>query len=122
MNKRKPTSQRVHRDLSDEELGKLREGRPETGSARREILAEMRLRHKAWKPTRKQVDHVLSQIRSHREELGLSLSDIEKDCGLKRSALSRLENDPTANPTLFTLQRYASAAGLELNISVTKKA
>jgi len=40
------------------------------------------------------------------------LADVERRCGLNPSALSRLENDPEANPTLITLQRYALAVGL----------
>jgi transcriptional regulator with XRE-family HTH domain len=48
----------------------------------------------------------------------LSLSDVEARSGLKPSALSRLENDREANPTLLTLQRYAAALGMTLTMNV----
>ena len=63
---------------------------------------------------REQVRKAVDQLKSQREHLGLSLTDVEKRSGLKPSALSRLENDPEANPTILTLQRYASAVGLHL--------
>ncbi len=37
------------------------------------------------------------------------------------SALSRLENDPNANPTPLTLQRYAAALGLTLFTSLEQE-
>ena len=52
---------------------------------------------------------VLSALRSERERLGLSLNDIFERTGIDRAALSRLENNENANPTLGTLERYAEA-------------
>ena len=60
------------------------------------------------------VDQTVAGLRAERDRLGLSLADVEARCGLKRSALSRLENDKTDNPTFLTLQRYAAALGLTL--------
>ena len=42
--------------------------------------------------------------------------------GMSRSAVSRLENDDAANPTIETLSRYAEALGKELAITLTDKA
>jgi transcriptional regulator with XRE-family HTH domain len=47
-----------------------------------------------------------------------SLADVEARSGLKPSAISRLENDPQANPTLLTLQRYAAALNMTLATTV----
>lgn len=52
---------------------------------------------------------VLRALRTERERLGLSLNDIFERTGIDRAALSRLENNENANPTLGTLERYAEA-------------
>ena len=52
---------------------------------------------------------VLRALRTERERLGLSLNDIFERTGIDRAALSRLENNENANPTLGTLDRYAEA-------------
>ena len=41
--------------------------------------------------------------------------------GIGRSALSRLENDEIANPTIVTLTRYADALGKKLSIALAEK-
>jgi DNA-binding Xre family transcriptional regulator len=50
-------------------------------------------------------------LRAERQRLGLSLADIYERTGMDRAALSRLENNEDANPTLTTLERYAEALG-----------
>ncbi len=114
MNEQQPTSERIYRDLSPEEQQRLNQARAETEAVRDEILAEGRIRKKALEISRAQVRLTVDALRAERERLGLSLADVESRSGLKRSALSRLENDPTANPTLSTLQRYASAIGMRV--------
>jgi hypothetical protein len=114
MNERQPTSERVYRELSGEEQQRLNQARAETEAIRDEIMAEGRIRKRALEISRAQVRHTIDALRAERERLGLSLADVEARSGLKRSALSRLENDPAANPTLLTLQRYASAIGMRV--------
>lgn len=114
MNEQQPTSERVFRELSPEEQQRLNQARAETEAIREEILAEGRVRKRALEVSRAQVRNTVAALRAERERLGLSLADVESRSGLKRSALSRLENDPTANPTLLTLQRYASAVGMRV--------
>ena len=118
MSNKKPTSERVYRDLTSEEQKKLEVARTETEAARENILAAGRLRKKAWLATQREVRRTVDALRTERERLGLSLADVEARSGLKRSALSRLENDPNANPTLLTLQRYAAALCMTLSTSV----
>jgi transcriptional regulator with XRE-family HTH domain len=60
----------------------------------------------------------IEQLRQRREELGLSLSDVEARSGLKKSALSRLENNADSNPTLLTLHRYAISLGIKIGVVV----
>jgi transcriptional regulator with XRE-family HTH domain len=67
---------------------------------------------------RREVGQAVTELRAERERLGLSLADVEERSGLRRSVLSRLENDRTANPTMLTLQRYAAALGLTMHATV----
>lgn len=109
---------RVVRELTPAETARLAEARAEACEARDEILREGRSRKMAWTAMRREVEKVVAALKSERERLGLSLADVEAASGLKRSALSRLENDPNANPTLLTLQRYALALQMSLSASV----
>ena len=54
-------------------------------------------------------------------DLGRVAADVEARCGLKRLALSLLENDKTHNPTFLTLQRYATALGLTLRTALANR-
>ncbi len=110
--KKKPTSERVFRELSTDEQQLVTRAREETDLNRDQILAEGRLRKRALELSRGQIHRTLAALKAKRESLGMSLADVERKSGLKPSAISRLENDPQANPTLLTLQRYASAVGM----------
>jgi DNA-binding Xre family transcriptional regulator len=57
---------------------------------------------------------LLGALRAERERRGLSLNDIFQRTGIDRAALSRLENNEDANPTLSTLERYAEALGKQM--------
>lgn len=50
---------------------------------------------------------------------GLSLADMKERTGIERSALSRLENNAEANPTVNTLTRYADAVGKKVFVVLT---
>lgn len=60
----------------------------------------------------------LSELKKAREAAGLSLADIEERCGIDKAALSRLENGLSANPTIETLMRYATALGKHLKLTL----
>jgi len=115
MKNNKRTSERVNRELTTKEREQLVVARAEAVEMRDSILADGREQKLAWVAMRRDVQHTVDALRAERERLGLSLADVEQRCGLKRSALSRLENDPNANPTMLTLQRYAKA----LNMAIT---
>jgi len=110
--KKKLTSERVVRELSIDERQLVTRAREETDVNRDAILADGRLRKRALELSRGQIHRTLATLKAKRESLGMSLVDVERKSGLKPSAISRLENDPEANPTLLTLQRYASAVGM----------
>ncbi len=64
---------------------------------------------------------VLLAMRAERERLGLSLADIYERTGIDRAALSRLENNEEANPTLTTLERYAEAVGKQMVVLLSER-
>jgi len=63
---------------------------------------------------RKKTAALVAELRAAREAAGVSLSEIDQRTGIRKSALSRLENSKAPNPTLVTLQRYATAIGMKL--------
>jgi DNA-binding Xre family transcriptional regulator len=52
----------------------------------------------------------------------VSLTELERRTGISKSSLSRLENDPTANPTMDTLMRIAEALGKQVLIKLAPAA
>ncbi len=67
---------------------------------------------------RKVIAEFVATLREARETAGVSLSEMEKRTGIRKSALSRLENSASPNPTLVTLNRYAAAIGMKLDHSL----
>ena len=121
MMKPKRVAKRVNRQLTPDEQQRLDRARLDTEMGREGILREGQMAKQAWTAMRRDVDQTVAGLRSARERLGLSLADVEARCGLKRSALSRLENDKTHNPTFLTLQRYATALGLTLRTALANR-
>lgn len=60
----------------------------------------------------------LQMLKRAREAAGLSLADVSKKSGIDPARLSKLENDPSANPTISTLARIAAAVGVRLSIQI----
>jgi transcriptional regulator with XRE-family HTH domain len=60
---------------------------------------------------------MLGHLKEERQRRGLSLADMMRLTGMSRESISRLENDPTPNPTMLTFARYAAALGLELQFT-----
>lgn len=63
------------------------------------------------------VQQVVRKLRELREELGLSLADMEERTGMTRANLSRLENE-ARNVEIRTLDRYARGLDCRLEINV----
>jgi DNA-binding phage protein len=85
----------------------------------RDEIIEMGRRFKAETEAEMELQHVLSALKAARHERGMSLEDVKARSGIGKAALSRLENDPGANPTLATISRYASALGKRIAIQLT---
>ena len=110
----KKRGERVYRQANEEERkrhAKIREQiAEELPDIRRRARERLALLKKEGTPLRQ----VLTALRAERERQGLSLADINKRTGIDRAALSRLENNEEANPTLSTLERYAEAVGKQM--------
>ncbi len=113
----KRQAKRVRRNLTPEEKQRWDRARDEAEREKKEILAKGR----RVKAARGQVDvavrDALKILKAERQAQGLSLSDVEQRTGIGRGALSRLENETEANPTVVTLTRYAEALGKRLVVS-----
>ena len=110
------TIRRINRDrrLSPEEAAKYREIREQIAGE----LPELITRHHDRMGAYDQFAELLRQLRSAREEQGLSLAELTELTGMDRSALSKLETGQRPNPTLETLIRYAEAVGKRLVVSL----
>lgn len=115
-------AKRSERTLSDSERVRLRELRERVESEKAEIIAEGRSHKAAHDRAVSRLREVMQLLRAERTRQGLSLADMQERTGIARSALSRLESDPSANPTLTTITRYAEALGKDLRILLADKA
>ena len=61
---------------------------------------------------------LLRKLAEKREELGLSQAEVAARMGTSQSALARLERGE-GNPTLATVERYASAMGKKIEWSIS---
>jgi DNA-binding XRE family transcriptional regulator len=103
------------RQLTPEEAAKYKAIREQVAAELPELVA----RHHERVAALDQVDELLRQLKSAREEKGLSLADLTELTGMDRSALSKLETGQRPNPTVETLVRYADAVGKRLVVSLT---
>ncbi len=112
-------SRRSERVLSESERSRLRELRVGIDAEKDEILAEARRHKAAHDAAIARLRDVMHLLRDERTRQGLSLAEMQTRTGIARSALSRLENEPDANPTLATVTRCAEALGKDLRIQLT---
>jgi DNA-binding phage protein len=77
----------------------------------RELLAE-------HDQMRGELADVFRALRAERERLGLSLADVAAKTGIPRESICRLENLERGNFTIDTVQRYAKALGLKIQVSL----
>lgn len=115
-------AKRIKRTLSDEDRRKYDGIRRQLDGERNEILAEARRRKRVHDALTAELRHAFRILKQERIAQGLSLADMQERTGMSRSAISRLENDESANPTMETLSRYAEALGKELAITLSDKA
>ena len=110
----KRTGRRVVRQPSDEERQRYRTaieeekaGMEANKALGRELLAE-----------RRELGAIVSELKTIREQLNISLTELADRTGMTVGNLSRLENMQGPNPTIETLRRYARAIGHRIEIAV----
>lgn len=115
-------AKRVKRELTPAERRKYRDLRNALEAERHEIVGEGRRRKRVHDAVTAELREAFRILKKERQAQGLSLADMQERTGMSRSAISRLENDESANPTLETLSRYAEALGKQLAIMLTDRA
>jgi DNA-binding phage protein len=109
------------RIVSEAERERIRSVREQIEAEKPEIVAKARELKKAHVAAVAQLQEAFALLRSERQSRGISLAELRQRTGIGRSALSRLENDPQANPTITTLARVADALGKQLVIRLVEK-
>ena len=119
MIKRRP--KKSTRTLTQAEREGIHVVRKQVESERAEIVSRARELKKARQSAVAQLQEAFALLRSERQSRGISLAELRDRTGIARSALSRLENDPEANPTITTLARIAEALGKQIVIQLVEK-
>jgi DNA-binding XRE family transcriptional regulator len=112
----------TRRSLTAVEKARVEEARRLVAGEEQEIRQKAREYKSAYLAGRATLQEALQLLKAERERLGLSLADVSERMGVERPNLSRLENEPDANPTVATLTRYADALGKRLTIVLTDMA
>lgn len=102
---------RQQREEYDRAIAEEIEAKPANIAAARESVPRLQ-------GERKRAAELIAALKAAREAAGVSLDTLESRTGIQKSALSRLENSKAPNPTLATLQRYATAIDRELIIAL----
>jgi DNA-binding Xre family transcriptional regulator len=106
---RRPTAE--ERQKYQEALVEERAGMEANKALGRELLRE-----------RRELSNTVSELKTIREQLGISLTELAERTGMTIGNLSRLENMDGPNPTIETLRRYARALGHRIEIAVVEDA
>jgi len=110
---------RIYREPTAEQAAKYRRIREMIAAEIPEIKQEA----KALRQVRRaRLQEAVSILKAERQLRGLSLGDISEKTGISKSAISKLENNQDANPTINTLSKYADALEMVLSVTLTEKA
>ncbi len=113
---------RIYRKATDGERSRHANARKQIAIELPEIRQRAREKLVLLKKEGIPIRQILAALRAERERQGLSLADINVRTGIDRAALSRLENNEEANPTLATLERYAAAVGKQMVVLLSEQA
>ncbi|WP_236617997.1 helix-turn-helix domain-containing protein, partial [Rhodopirellula europaea] len=113
---------RIYRKTTEEERARHAKVREQIADELPDIRRRAKERLALLKQEGTPLRQAVAALRSERERQGLSLADIQERTGIDRAALSRLENNEDANPTLATLERYAEAVGRQMIVLLSEPA
>jgi len=114
----KPAPHRVIKPNSPESRCRYKKQLAEVAAEKDALIAEGRKLIKPIRAQRKQLADVFIALRTAREQSGLTLTEFAERSGIARETIYRLEQQIHANPTIETIQRYASALDLSVNVSL----
>ena len=114
-------AKRGERVLDERERKRLQDMRNQLDGEKDEIVAAGRQHKAARDKAGACLRDVMGVLRIERDRQGLNLADMQARTGIARSAMSRLEAEPDANPTLATIARCADALGKEIRIVLADK-
>lgn len=83
-----------------------------------EDATEIKSRARAAFARHERLRSIVALLRAHRLERRLTLAVVARRSGIAKPNLSRLENDAHHAPTLDTLERYARAIGMSVQIEL----
>lgn len=109
---------RVRRHLTAEQRDAHRKLREQVESERDEIVARGAELKRERERAKAALCETFRMLRTERCAQGMTLRELADRTGISPGALSRLENDPDPNPTIRTLQRYATALGRRITVTL----
>jgi ribosome-binding protein aMBF1 (putative translation factor) len=119
MAKLEPKPNRILRKNTPQREAELTKLRRSLDQEQASLKAEGKAKLTQARARRAELAKVFSCLKAEREKQGLSLADMSERCGMAREVISRLESLQSPNPTIATIQRYATALGLEVTLSLT---
>jgi DNA-binding XRE family transcriptional regulator len=111
MPKSRKRAVRVNRPLTAEQQRRVETARASAEADKDAIIARGRKIMRQHALATAALRETFQLLKQERQTQGVTLQELEDRTGISRGALSRLENDPTPNPTVRTLQRIAAALG-----------
>lgn len=114
MAKPQRTGRRIVRQPSEQERRHYRQALEEerAGVEANKALGRELLRE------RRELAETVAELKTIRERLGITLTELADRTGMTVGNLSRLENMDGPNPTIETLRRYAHALGHRIEIAI----
>lgn len=110
---------RISRPLTTEQQARVDAAYAAAERDKDAIIARGRQVRRVHDAARASVRDAFQLLKQERRVQGVTLQELEQRTGIRMGAISRLENDPVANPTVKTLQRIAAALGKQLTVQLT---
>ena len=115
-----PRPNRIFKSNTPERNEELKKLRNQLENEKDTLKSEGKAKLAVVKAKRAELAAIFSSLKAEREKQGLSLADMSERCGMAREVIYRLESLQSPNPTIGTIQRYASALGLEISIALKR--
>ena len=114
-----PKPNRIIKKNSQKREAALKDLRQKIDVEKPALMTEAKAKLKEARANRAELASIFASLKAEREKLGLSRAEMSERCGMAREVIYRLETQTTPNPTIGTIQRYATALGLGLGLEVS---